>query len=80
MGGRRLNFINKMKIKFITLGILIFSFSVCQEKEGSNLNNKNRSNRSIMPVLIKQIKDGNDDVYGSFSEYGKEDLDALVTV
>jgi len=69
-----------MKIKFITLGILIFSFSACQEKESSNLNDKNMSNSSIMPVLIKQIKDGNDDVYGSFSEYGKEDLDALVTV
>ena len=69
-----------MKIKLIALGILFFSFSACQEKEGSTLKNANLSNSPIMPILIKQIKDGNDDVYGSFSHYGKEDLDALVTV
>jgi len=85
----------KKIISLIALLILIPSCSKekkdkSNEEKEENIQNYNKPSSEIMfyndnkdkvkSVLIKQVDAGNDEVYGGFQDYNKEDLDALVIV
>lgn len=72
-----------MKYKILIIGLFFSSLSLynCQERENKTILDKkinNMNTNNIFPILIKQIEAGNDQTYGCYSDYGKEDLDALV--
>ncbi len=83
--------IKNKKMKLAKIGILIFVFIYsCAKKNEENIQNDNKINNETMfyndnndkikSILIKQVDSGNDEVYGSFQDYNKDDLDALVIV
>ena len=76
-----------MKIKLIVIGLLFFNLNSCQEKSKPKPNIKDNvkkkstmSNNNITSILIKQIEAGNDQVYGSYNDYNKEDFDESVKI
>ncbi|RYJ38518.1 hypothetical protein NU08_2495 [Flavobacterium anhuiense] len=83
--------IKNEKSKLTKLGILIFVLIYgCAKKKEENIQNENKINKETMlyndnndkikSILIKQVDSGSDEVYGSFQDYNKDDLDALVIV
>ncbi|MET3029098.1 hypothetical protein ABXT06_20645 [Flavobacterium sp. UW10123] len=83
--------IKNEKSKLTKLGILIFVLIYgCAKKKEENIQIENKINKETMlyndnndkikSILIKQVDSGSDEVYGSFQDYNKDDLDALVIV
>lgn len=83
--------IKNEKIKLTKIGILIFALIYsCAKKKEENIQSDNKTNNETMfyndnndkikSILIKQVSSGSDAVYGSFQDYNKDDLDALVIV
>ena len=75
----------KMKYKILFIGLFFSSLSLynCQDKENKSFFEKKQINmniENIFPILVKQIEAGNDQKYSCYSEYGKEDLDALISI
>jgi len=83
--------IKSVKAKLVKMGIFIFIFISSCAKKDENIQNYKKTNNikmlytddnsdKIKSILIKQVDAGNDEVYGSFQDYNKDDLDALVVV
>jgi hypothetical protein len=67
----------KKKIALVvSFAVILFS---CQEKKHTNKKNT-MIDLNIRPILIEQIKSGNDQSYGGFDDYGEKDLNALVLI
>ena len=77
-----------MKIESLIIVFVFILTSSCRNKTNEDtlhtnnkINKENMfNNQNVKSILIKQIEAGNDEVYGSFSDYNKDDLDALVIV
>jgi len=69
----------KKKITISTIITIFFLSFSCKEKENSNKINS-MIDLNIRPILIEQMKSGNDQSYGGFDDYGEKDLNALVLI
>ena len=77
-----------MKIKNLIISILIANNVSCQKKNDSKINEQDEmiknenviKNDGLIKTLTKQIEAGNDQTYGAFLDYDKNDLDVSIKI